>query len=918
MLVPSTPTLQAALAHLLAQKYRLTRHDIPYIRLALELESEGVRQAFQRQYHRPLDMIYSKRANPLEWVGWQWNKLSAWLEHLPPFWTAYALTFTQIVGASILALPIAMAGVGPLAGLLILVVVGLINILTIAAMAEAVTRNGSMRYQGSYLGRLVQDYLGRTGSTLLTAMVVLHCALALIALYFGFSLTLAGATPVQPEIWAGVLFLLGLYFVRRNTLQATVTSALVVGAISMGLILILCGLALVHLRPAYLLSIHVPFLNGAPFQPALLGLIFGVVFSAYFGHFSVSSCARTVLQRDPGGRSLLWGCIAAQASAMLLYMLWIVAINGAIAPQTLAGLSGTVLVPLANLIGPAASVCGALLAILAMGMATIHISLALNSTVRELIPGRTRTALVLARRQGSLIFTPHGAADVRLALTYLGLIDAQPHVRLDLQREGETRRLQIPITASWEATSLLAELVPDLPSRSRYLALQLVRADADTVRVQCTTTMHIAYEGAWDALGFNLRPVDGPAETDQTDFIKWLAGRERANMEEVHHFLQTEPHPQAVVKSLVQQGILLEVTEQGQSWYQVHFAARRRRAVPLILADPLDASSPAAARERDAVQRMKRWMWLRQIKALALRETTRSWLSLSPLLLLFLLIEWLLANKLDSFPQLLSFRGAVTVAVVGGAFPILLLVASRRKGENVPGLILSFLTNPLLAGGIYLLAIGSLFLHGLLIWQDSFQRGVALLVGVVVLITTCLIVRQGAFTRRLVIEVRQDAAEDGMYTVTDSGRAATQARVKLVYAGRERLYQGVSGAIQDFPALSSATFHVSGTSAQELKVWLHRVTPQGHSEQLPALVKVSWGEATREFHLDSARDQLVFPLQEIMTHAHEESREKASQLAIEVQLTAHSTEATYPGGSVGSSPSERGKDGMRCEERERW
>src|SRR5713101_7917893 len=159
-------------------------------------------------------------------------------------------------------------------------------------------RNGSIRYQGSYLGRLVQDYLGRSGSTLLTSMVVLYCVLALIALYFGFALTLAGVTPVPAAVWAGVLFLIGLYFVRRNTLRATVTSALVVGVISMSLILILSGLALSHLRPVYLLYSHVPFLNGGSFEPALLGLTFGVVFSAYFGHFSASSCFCSVVQTD--------------------------------------------------------------------------------------------------------------------------------------------------------------------------------------------------------------------------------------------------------------------------------------------------------------------------------------------------------------------------------------------------------------------------------------------------------------------------------------------------------------------------------------------------------------------------------------------------------------------------------------------
>ncbi len=170
-LVPRNLTLQAALAHLLGQKYHFAQRDIPHIRQALGLDTEGVQQAFQRQYRQSLDTIYTRRVGLLEWMGWRWNKLSGWLEHLPPFWTAYALTFTEIVGASILALPIALAGVGPLAGVVFLLVMGVINVLTIASMAEAVTRSGSIRYQGSYLGRLVQDHLCHSSPGLLSRVL---------------------------------------------------------------------------------------------------------------------------------------------------------------------------------------------------------------------------------------------------------------------------------------------------------------------------------------------------------------------------------------------------------------------------------------------------------------------------------------------------------------------------------------------------------------------------------------------------------------------------------------------------------------------------------------------------------------------------------------------------------------------------
>jgi hypothetical protein len=54
-LVPANGTLQAALAHLLGQKYRFAQRDIPHIHQPLGLDSEGVQHAFQRQYQQPLD-----------------------------------------------------------------------------------------------------------------------------------------------------------------------------------------------------------------------------------------------------------------------------------------------------------------------------------------------------------------------------------------------------------------------------------------------------------------------------------------------------------------------------------------------------------------------------------------------------------------------------------------------------------------------------------------------------------------------------------------------------------------------------------------------------------------------------------------------------------------------------------------------
>ena len=122
-------------------------------------------------------------------------------------------------------------------------------------------------------------------------------------------------------------------------------SALVVGAINIGLVLILSLFAFTYLQPANLFYVDVPILDGQPLEPEVLGLVFGVILVAYNGHLLVSNGARVVLSRDPSSRSLIRGTAAAQATAIFVYCLFVLAINGAVAPEVLAGELGTALDP---------------------------------------------------------------------------------------------------------------------------------------------------------------------------------------------------------------------------------------------------------------------------------------------------------------------------------------------------------------------------------------------------------------------------------------------------------------------------------------------------------------------------------------------------------------------------------------------
>ena len=313
-------------------------------------------------------------------------RLADWFEHLPPFWIAFALTLTETVGAGILALPIALAYIGPLAGVVVIVILGLVNILTLSGLVEAIVRNGSIRYGSTYLGRLAGDYLGRIAAVAFSASLLGLNVLVLLTYYLGIGTTLEAATHIPAVFWISLFFLVALAMLQRGSLDATVASALLISLVNIGLILLLILLALPHVTLANLTYVHLPIQGDLPWDGAVLAMVFGTVLGTFCGHTTVGVMAKPLLRRDPSGRSMLWGNVAAMAVAMLLYVLWVVAVNGAVPVADLARTTGTALVPLAAVVGPQIYIVGALLTILGMGMASIHGARSLYSQVQEWLP----------------------------------------------------------------------------------------------------------------------------------------------------------------------------------------------------------------------------------------------------------------------------------------------------------------------------------------------------------------------------------------------------------------------------------------------------------------------------------------------------------------------------------------------------
>jgi hypothetical protein len=188
---------------------------------------------------------------------------------------------------------------------------------------------------------------------------------------------------------------------------------------------------------------------------------------------------------------------------------------------------------------------------------------------------------------------------------------------------------------------------------------------------------------------------------------------------------------------------------------------------------------------------------------------------------------------------------------------MLMVVASRRKGDCEVGLAWRLVGHPVVVAITSLLFLAALLLHGLVIWEDPYQRVAALLVATATATACALAVRRGAFQPRTVVELRVEptAREPAVVNVVSAGEPVSAA-VHLVHrdAGYTRL--SLNGEL-DLGRLSAAVIELSPSPVRELKVWAHRMTPEGISEGLPAALVLMNGDGGRQFDLAASEGQVI-------------------------------------------------------------
>jgi hypothetical protein len=310
----------------------------------------------------------------------------------------------------------------------------------------------------------------------------------------------------------------------------------------------------------------------------------------------------------------------------------------------------------------------------------------------------------------------------------------------------------------------------------------------------------------------------------------------------------------------VEQGLVRET--HGGSGFTARLAARRGRALPEDVWAALGQRQGPRTSGGAAERKSPSWNTVRSV---LLGRRGRSVLGAAPIFVSFVATEWLLLTGSGSFAGLLGFIGVIVVSLVAGIFPVLLLVASRRKGEYVPMVARRRLGHPVLLAGLCLLFLGSLLLHGLVIWEQPWLRAGAVLVAAGIVVMTIRMVRTGTFSPRLNIELRDDQGRGRtFFTVTANGRESTS-RVTLEYGDGARHLQSAAGEIAAFPSLRHAVFEPSFADRaraipREVKILVHRVTPEGDSEAIGGSVTVQTGGEIKQFDLELAKGQVIVPV----------------------------------------------------------
>jgi hypothetical protein len=208
---------------------------------------------------------------------------------------------------------------------------------------------------------------------------------------------------------------------------------------------------------------------------------------------------------------------------------------------------------------------------------------------------------------------------------------------------------------------------------------------------------------------------------------------------------------------------------------------------------------------------------------LALLSTTRRGrlaAGLAPTLLVAVALEIAVLTGRDNFADVVAFAGTLTVPLLAGILPLLLVLAARRRAEYVPGAIVRAAGHPVVVWGLTVVFTLGVLAHAW-IWEDPIERVAAVGTAGLMVLLVAWSLRAGILRRRAVVEVRAD-------------ERAGRTLISVTGAGEPIIHDRVLGDL----AVRSAEALVPAGRWRELRIWLHRVTKDGRSLEVAGSTEI--------------------------------------------------------------------------------
>lgn len=651
-----------------------------------------------------------------------------------------------IVGGGVLALPTGLAALGPLGALIVIFVGGLLNMVTIHALAWCVSASTTVVAGRGSLGVLTNEHLGSRVASLTTGMASLKSFSSLVVYGVGISVTLGGIAG-SPLVWTVVVFAVVTVVIALGARQAFVSSAIAVGASNLVLLVVMVILVAVHARAD---------LWGGPGSGVtgegaeVLELVVGTVLFTFFGHLALFTVAPTALRRDPTGRSLRLGAVTAMGAATLVNGAWTVACLMTVPPERFLAATGTGLDLLIEVAGTPLKIVSGIFVVAAMGFALTNAAFQVGDVIDERLPVLRRRSTVLG--PGSLLELIDASTFASVTMTISGR--GEDAVLVVRGRRGR-RDERVTITAeTWDGREFLAAL--GVHRRGARLTVYLEGVTAAGIVVTVETTLPVSESHPRvSALGWSDEGDDGFAAAAIAEVVRnpaplpsvaqALASRRSMGLDQARERLDELIDARRI-----------RVSSDGVARAVLGSRHRAKSAlVASLYAELAGESSTAVQAPRASAHELLmagRWRTL----AVA-----------APGPVAALTAGTLIAADIG-FGTLVSLGAMATIIYLGGALPVLLALSLRRRRERLiaPSGVVA---TPVLAGGLFAVFALLCVVYAGVIFQGVPSRLLAAAVLIVLVWALWRARTDGAFAPRsvMILEVN-----DAMWGVTslDQGR----------------------------------------------------------------------------------------------------------------------------------------------------